>query len=77
MEATNKKIKAHTTRRFYYDNVKELKEHLYAYILSYNFQINLRAIGRKPSFEAIREYYQKMPDIFVINPDHLSVGLNS
>ncbi len=52
-------------------------EHLYAYILNYNFQLNLRAIGRKPPFQAILDFYQKIPDIFIINPNHLTLGLNN
>jgi transposase InsO family protein len=76
VEAMNKKIKANTIKRFHYDSVEALKEHLYAYILNYNFNLKLRAIGRKPPFEAILDFYQKTPDIFTINPDHLIVGLN-
>ena len=76
VEAMNKKIKANTIKRFHYDSIEALKEHLYAYILIYNFNLKLRAIGRKPPFEAILDFYQKTPDIFTINPDHLIVGLN-
>ncbi len=76
VEAMNKKIKANTVKRFHYDSVKALKEHLYAYILNYNFNLKLRAIGRIPPFEAILNFYKKTPDIFTINPDYLIVGLN-
>jgi transposase InsO family protein len=77
VEAMNKKIKANTIKRFHYDSIEALKEHLYAYLLIYNFNLKLRAIGRKPPFEAILDFYQKTPDIFTINPDHLIVGLNN
>lgn len=77
VEAMNKKIKAHTVKRFHYDTVEALKAHLYAYVLNYNFNLKLRAIGRKPPFEAILDFYQKAPDIFSINPNHLIVGLNN
>lgn len=76
VEAMNKKIKANTVKRFHYDHVDRLKEHLYHYILNYNFNLKLRAIGRVTPFDAILYYYQKMPDIFIINPNHLIVGLN-
>ncbi|MGH8110247.1 MAG: hypothetical protein ACREO1_16180, partial [Arenimonas sp.] len=72
----NKKIKANTVKRFHYDSVEALKEHLYAYILNYNFNLKLRAIGRLTPFEAILDSYQKTPDLFIINPNHLIVGLN-
>jgi len=77
VEAMNKKIKANTAKRFHYDDVEALKAHLYAYILNYNFSLKLRAIGRMPPFEAILNFYRKTPDIFIINPDHLIVGLNN
>jgi transposase InsO family protein len=77
VEAMNKKIKANTVKRFHYESVEALKEHLYAYILNYNFNLKLRAIGRLPPFEAILNFYKKTPDIFTINPDHLIVGLNT
>jgi len=73
VEAMNKKIKANTVKRFHYDSVEALKEHLYAYVLNYNFNLKLRAIGRLPPFEAILNFYKKMPDIFTVNPDHLIV----
>jgi transposase InsO family protein len=76
VEAMNKKIKANTTKRFYYETVTELKEHLYAYILNYNFKLNIRALRRKPPFQAILDFYQKMPDIFITNPNHQILGLN-
>jgi len=71
VEAMNKKIKANTVKRFHYGSVQALKEHLYAYILNYNFNLKLRAIGRISPFEAILNFYQKTPDIFTIHPDHL------
>ncbi|MGH8556150.1 MAG: hypothetical protein ACRESZ_01550, partial [Methylococcales bacterium] len=64
-----------TVKRFHYDSVEALKEHLYAYILNYNFK--LRAIGRLTPFNAILASYQKAPDIFTIDPNYLSVGLNN
>jgi transposase InsO family protein len=77
VEAMNKKVKANTTQRFHYDNVDQLKKHLYHYLLNYNFNLKLRAIGRKTPFESIRQWYDKKPDIFIINPNHLSLGLNN
>ncbi|MFZ2313677.1 MAG: hypothetical protein WAV82_13790, partial [Methylobacter sp.] len=43
----------------------------------YNFNLKLRAIGRIPPFEAIRQWFLQKPDIFSTTPDHLIVGLNS
>lgn len=77
VEAMNKKVKANTTKRFHYDNVGELKAHLYHYLLNYNFNLKLRAIGRKTPFDAVLQWYDKKPDIFLVNPNHLYVGLNN
>ena len=77
VEAMNKKIKSNTIKQFHYDTVESLKKHLYEYSLNYNFNLKLRALGRVTPFEAIRQWYQKNPEIFNINPNHLIVGLNS
>lgn len=53
------------------------KEHLYLYVLNYNFNLKLRALGRLSPFEAILNFYKKMPNVFTVDPNHLTVGLNS
>jgi hypothetical protein len=75
-QAMNKKVKANTTKRFHYDTVEALKTHLYHYLLDYNFNLKLRAIGRKTLFDGVLQWYVKRPDIFIINPFQLNVGLN-
>ena len=71
VEAMNKKIKANTVKRFHYANVDELKQHLFAYLMNYNFNLKLRAVGRITPFESILQWYRKSPDIFSVNPNHL------
>ncbi|MGZ4990976.1 MAG: DDE-type integrase/transposase/recombinase [Methylobacter sp.] len=53
VEAMNKKVKADPTKRFHYNSVDELKAHWFYYLLNYNFNLKLRAIGRKTPFETI------------------------
>ena len=77
VEAMNKKIKVNTVKRFHYDSVKALKQHLYAYMLNYNFNLKLRVLGRVTPFEAMLHWYNKSPSIFTVNPNHLIVGLNN
>ena len=77
VEAMNKKVKSNTVKRFFYDSVEALKTHLYAYILNYNFHLKLRSVGRIPPFDAILKWYIKKPECFIINLDHLTVGLNN
>jgi transposase InsO family protein len=77
VEAMNKKVKANTTQRFHYNNADELKTHLYHYLLNYNFNLKLRAISRKTPFERVLQWYDKKPEIFVVNPNQLNMGLNN
>ena len=76
VEAMNKKIKANTVKCFHYHSIEALKAHLYAYLLNYNFNLKLRAIGRMPPFLSMLNSYKNIPDIFIINPERLIVGLN-
>jgi hypothetical protein len=73
VEGMNKKVKA----IFHYGSVGELKTHLYHYMSNYNFNLKLRAIGRKIPFDAVLQWYDKKPDIFLVNTSHLYVGLNT
>lgn len=77
VEAMNKKIKTNTVKRFYYDSVDELKRHLFAYLMNYNFNLRLRAIGRITPFDSILQWYYKLPAIFTIKPSQLIVGHNN
>ena len=77
VEAMNKKVKANTIKRFHYESVDELKSHLYAYLLNYNFKLKLRSVGRVPPFEAILKWHAEKPELFIINPNHLTLGLNN
>ncbi|MDD2722655.1 MAG: hypothetical protein PHH59_01355, partial [Methylovulum sp.] len=42
-----------------------------------NFNLKLRAVGRKTPFDAVLKWYDEKPDIFIINPNHLNAGLNN
>lgn len=77
VEAMNKKVKANTVKKFHYENITALKKHLYEYCLNYNFNLKLRAIGRITPFQAMLDWYDKEPELFSINPNHLYLGLNN
>jgi len=76
VERMNRKIKDNTTRKFHYESVEDLKQHLYYYLLDYNFHTPLKILGLKTPFERIQQEYQGNPSIFSINPDHFILGLN-
>jgi transposase-like protein/transposase len=76
VERMNRKIKEHTSKKFHYDSIQEFKEHLYFYLLEYNFYTPLKILNYISPFEKIKQEYQKNKTLFSINPDHLIVGLN-
>jgi len=72
----NKKIKAHTTKKYHYDTPESLKKHLMAYMLAYNFQRPLKALKFKTPYDKIIEIYEQKAELFNLNPLHKIVGLN-
>ena len=47
------------------------------FLLVYNYQRPLKSLKFKTPYERVIEEYQINPDIFLINPSHKKVGLNS
>ena len=77
VEIMNKKIKAHTTKLYHYENIKSLKKHLMAYILAYNFQRPLKALKYISPYDRIVEIYKEKPKLFNFNPLQKTMGLNT
>lgn len=77
VEVMNRVIKAHTPRRYFYENVEELKKHLMAFILFYNYQRPLRALKFKTPYEKILEIYETDKTLFKVSPNHKIIGLNN
>ena len=75
-ERMNRKIKEHTTYKFHYQDIDEFKEHLYYYLIDYNFHTPLKGLKFKTPFEKIQDEYKTNPSVFKQNIDHLIVGLN-
>ena len=76
VEIMNKKIKAHTTKKYHYDSPESLKKHLMAYMLAYNFQRPLKALKYMSPYDKIIEIHEQNPQLFNFNPDQKTVGLN-
>jgi hypothetical protein len=51
----NRKIKERTTHKFHCENIKEFKEHLYYYLLDYNFHTPLKGLKFKTPLEKIQD----------------------
>ena len=77
VEVFNKTIKKHTTKTYHYDTVDQLKQHLMAFLLIYNFQRPLRALKYLSPYEKMIQIYQTNPELFRSDPNHKIVGLNT
>ena len=66
VEAMNKKIKANTTKRFHHKNIQQFKEHLYYYLLDYNFARKLRVLLYKSPWESMEQWYTQKPSFFTL-----------
>jgi hypothetical protein len=73
----NKIIKNHTTKKYFYEEMKEFKKYLMSFILSYNHQKKLKSLKFKSPFSLLLEKFDKMPSLFKDNPYHKLVGLNT
>ncbi|MDX1924449.1 MAG: hypothetical protein SFT91_04445, partial [Rickettsiaceae bacterium] len=55
----------------------ELKQHLHAYLMAYNFAKRLKAIKGKTPWQFILNQWTIHPEYFIMNPNHFLLGLNS
>lgn len=76
VEIMNKKIKNHTTKKYHYETPEELKHHLMAYLMAYNFQRPLKVLNYKSPYDKVIEIYDKSPQLFNANPNQKNMGLN-
>ena len=77
VEVFNRTIKKHTTKTYHYDNIKQIKHHMMAFLLVYNFQRPLKALKYIPPYAKITQLYDANPELFRENPYHKTVGLNT
>ncbi|WP_373851433.1 integrase core domain-containing protein, partial [Delftia acidovorans] len=76
VERMNRTIKESTIKAYEYEGLEQLREHVQAFIQSYNFGKHLKALRWKTPFRAICEAWEKDPSRFRLHPHHLTVGLN-
>jgi hypothetical protein len=72
----NRTIKEATVKNFYYTSHDELKQHLHAYLMAYNFAKRLKAIKGKTPWQFILNQWTTHPEYFILNPNHFLTGLN-
>lgn len=70
-------LKEATVKRYHYNSHDELKLHMQAFLMAYNFAKRLKTLKGFTPYEYICKIWSEDPDKFIINPHHHTVGLNS
>ena len=76
VERMNRTIKEATVKRYHYSSHEELKKHLHAFMIAYNFAKRLKALKGLTAYEYICKIWTKESESFKINPLHHNLGLN-
>ena len=77
VERMNRTLKDATVNKFYYASHDQLKQHLHAFLMVYNFAKRLKAIKGYTPWQFILNHWTINPKYFIINPNHFLLGLNS
>jgi transposase InsO family protein len=77
VERMNRTIKEATIKTFTYQTNEQLRIHLHSYLMAYNFAKRLKALKGKTPWQFIQEKWTNSPELFIINPNLFSVGLNT
>ncbi len=73
----NRTIKEATVKRYYYQTLDQLKEHLRIFLTAYNFAKRLKTLNGLTAYEYVIKCWQNQKDRFKLNPHHDTLGLNS
>ena len=76
VERMNRTIKESTIKAYEYEGLEQLREHVQAFVQSYNFGKHLKALRWKTPFRAMCEAWEKEPSRFRLHPHQFTVGLN-
>ena len=77
VERMNRTLKDATVKRYYYESHRQLKQHLHAFLMAYNFAKRLKTLKGLTTYEYICGIWTKEPERFKINPNQHIVGLNN
>ncbi len=76
VEIFNKTLKNNTTKKYFYSSVKEFSEHIYDFLMVYNFTKKLKSLKYKTPYDKIIEEWKLHPKVFWKNPYHYKLGRN-
>jgi transposase InsO family protein len=77
VERMNRTRKDATVKTYDYETHDHLKEHLYAFLMAYNFAKRLKTLNGLTPYEDICKCWPKEPERFTVNPCHHILGLNT
>jgi hypothetical protein len=77
VERMNRTLKDATVKKYDYQTHQHLREHLYTFLMAYNFAKRLKTLKGLTLYEYICGSWQKEPERFISNPYHHTLGLNS
>ena len=77
VERMHRTLKEQTVYRYFYQSHSQLRRHLEAFILAYNFAKRLKALQGRSPYEYICDQWRDNPDYFHKNPHHLTARLNT
>lgn len=77
VERMNRTLKEATVRRYHYETLRQLEDHLAAFLDGYNFARRLKTLRGLTPYEAICTAWANEPHRFRIDPVHLTSGLNT
>jgi transposase-like protein len=70
-------IKDATVKSFHYASIQDLRRHVSGWLIAYNFAKQLKALKFRTPYEAIKELWKSMPDVFIVKTNHHMRGLNT
>jgi transposase-like protein len=77
VERMNRTLKEATVKRYHYGTHAQLKEHIHAFLMAYNFAKRLKTLRGLTPYQHICNAWTKQPKYFRLNPLHHTLGLNT
>jgi hypothetical protein len=72
----NRTLKEATVKKYHYQTHQHLREHLYTFLMAYNFAKRLKTLKGLTPYVYICGCWQQEPERFISNPHHHTLGLN-
>ena len=73
----NRTLKEATVSRWHYGSHTQLRQHLHAFLMAYNFVKRLKALRGLTPYQLICKAWEKEPERFTIDPYLFTVRPNS